>query len=95
MTVDVSWRGFGAEMPRPFPVGTLFEGAIQYGTATHAFRAVVTWSRAGDPQLSTKDRFGARFVESSPELLALLSSPGGVQSRWKGPAPRDTSQPLP
>ncbi len=71
-TADVSPRGFSAEVMQVWRIGSVVHGSISLEGREFPFTGEVSWSKAGDPRLSIRGRFGVRFTGIDNDFFALF-----------------------
>ncbi len=72
-TSDVSPYGFSAELMRTVRPGTTVHGSITLGETEFPFTGVVKWSKAAEPRLQSRGRFGVRFTGIANAFFELFA----------------------
>jgi len=72
-TSDVSPFGFSAELMRTVRPGSMVHGCITLGESEFPFTGVVRWSKAAEPRLSARGRFGVRFTGIANAFFELFA----------------------
>ncbi len=71
-TSDVSPFGFSAELMRTVRPGTTVHGSITVADTEFPFTGVVRWSKAAEPRLQARGRFGVRFTGIANAFFELF-----------------------
>ena len=72
-TSDVSAYGFSAELMRTMRPGSTVQGCITLADQEFPFTGVVQWSKAAEPRLSARGRFGVRFTGIANAFFELFA----------------------
>ncbi|MFT3839712.1 MAG: PilZ domain-containing protein [Myxococcaceae bacterium] len=72
-TSDVSPFGFSAEVMRTVRPGTTVHGSITLGDTEFPFTGTVRWSKAAEPRLQSRGRFGVTFTGIANAFYELFA----------------------